>query len=224
MREDLANIIDHTLLGAGATSADLGRLCNDARTYGFCAVCVNSANVAFCAEALEGTGVVVVATVGFPIGDVSETAKITETHGAIVDGAEEIDMVLRIGALRDGDSETVRRDIAAVVQAAQGNLVKVILETGLLSDAQKRVAAQICLDAGAAFVKTSTGYGPGGATVEDVRLLREVVGHHMGVKASGGIHDTVTADAMVTAGADRLGTSASIAIVTGGTVGTKVVY
>lgn len=224
MRDDLASIIDHTLLTAGVTSAELRRLCDDARTYGFGAVCVNSANVAFCAQALEGTDVDVVATVGFPIGDISETAKITETHGAIVDGAEEIDMVLRIGALRDGDTETVRRDIAAVVKAAQGNLVKVILETGLLDDAHKRLAAKICLDAGAAFVKTSTGFGPGGATSDDVKLLREIVGHHMGVKASGGIHDTATADAMVAAGADRLGTSASVAIVTGGTAGTKVVY
>ena len=223
MRDDLARIIDHTLLAPGATSQDLRRLCKEAIEYRFGAVCVNSAHVALCASALGDTDVDVVATVGFPLGDVSESAKVTETYGAVVDGAEEIDMVLRIGALRDGEDEIVRRDIAAVVNAAQGNLVKVILETSLLTDEQKRRAAKLCVDAGASFVKTSTGFGPGGATVQDVQLLRQVVGHQVGVKASGGIRDTATADAMVAAGADRLGTSRSVAIVAGGATLDQVV-
>lgn len=224
MRKDLAKIIDHTLLRPGATQDELRAHCKEAGKYKFGAVCINSANVGFCAQELSGHRVKVVAAVGFPLGDVSDAAKVTETHAAVVEGAEEIDMVLRLGSLRSGDTKSVRRDIEAVVRAAQGCPVKVILETGLLTDEQKRIGAKIAVEAGAAFLKTSTGFVEGGATVEDVKLLCSIGGKAVGVKASGGIRNAATADAMVAAGATRLGTSASVAIVTGGAADKQVVY
>lgn len=215
MRPDLAAVIDHTCLRAEATQGDFERLCAEARRFGFASVCVNSAHVFSCTELTEGA-VPIAATVGFPLGASSTAAKAAEAQQAVRDGATEIDMVLRIGALKEGRAEEVRRDIEAVVTAAEGHAVKVILETCLLSDAEKRRGAELCVAAGARFVKTSTGFGSAGATEADVRLLRELVGPDFGVKASGGIRDLATAERMIAAGANRLGTSAGVRIVTEG--------
>lgn len=217
MRADLAEVIEHTLLWADATHEDLSRHCTEAVTHGFSAVCVNSANVGKCRE-LGGNAFKLVSTVGFPLGASSIAAKVAEAAQAVRDGATEIDMVLRVGDLKSGDRATVLDDIRAVVAAVDGRVVKVILETALLTDDEKKVAAEVSKRAGASFVKTSTGFGRGGATIEDVRLLRSAVGHELGVKASGGIRDAAAAYAMLEAGASRLGTSASVAIVTGAQV------
>lgn len=213
---DLAPYIDHTLLKPGATEADILRLCDEARTYGFYAVCVNPYWVRTAAKRLEGTPVKVCTVIGFPLGATPTAVKVYETKQALSDGANEVDMVLNIGALKSGHESAVRDDIAAVVQAVEGKaLVKVILETGLLTDEEKALACRLAKEAGAHYVKTSTGFGPGGATVADVRLMREVVGAEMGVKASGGVRDAQTARAMIGAGATRIGTSSGVAIVTG---------
>jgi deoxyribose-phosphate aldolase len=216
VREDLASIIDHTLLKPDATRDDLAKLCEEARTYHFASVCVNSANVRFCKERLRGSGVMTVAVVGFPLGAASASAKAFETKQAIRDGADEIDMVVNIGALKSRDYATVLDDIVAVVQAARPAPVKVILETAALTRDEKVISCALSKAAGAAFVKTSTGFGAGGATIEDVALMRSTVGSDVGVKASGGVRDQAGAEAMVKAGATRIGASASIAIVTGG--------
>ena len=215
VRQDLAPMIDHTLLKPDATREELASLCEEARRYGFASVCVNSANVRLCKELLRGSGVMTVAVVGFPLGASSSNAKAFETREAIRDGADEIDMVINLGALKSGDYATVLRDLQCVVEAARPRPVKVILETGALDDEQKVIASALAKAAGAAFVKTSTGFGPGGATVDDVRLMRRVVGSDLGVKASGGVRNTETADQMIRAGATRIGASASVAIVTG---------
>jgi deoxyribose-phosphate aldolase len=212
-RRELAGLIDHTLLRPDATPADIESLCAEARRYAFFSVCVNSSFVPLCARLLEGSGVRVASVVGFPLGAASTTAKAAETLRAVADGADEIDMVLHIGRLRAGDRDDVLRDIAAVVQAAEGRVVKVILETALLNEPEKVAACELSAEAGAHFVKTSTGFGPSGATVEDVRLLRATVGEALGVKASGGIRDLATARRMIAAGASRLGTSASVALI-----------
>ena len=214
MRRDLAALIDHTLLRADATPPELDRLCADAAHYSLVAVCVNSAHVDRCAGLLAGSGVTLASTVGFPLGAISRAAKVAETLQAVRDGATEIDMVCRLDALRAHDRATFVDDVRRVVEAAAGHPVKVILETALLTDDDKTRGAGWACDAGAAFVKTSTGFGPGGATEHDVALLRGVVGPSVGVKASGGIRDVETADRMVRAGATRLGTSAGVAIVT----------
>ena len=219
MREDLAALIDHTLLKPDATEDDLRRLCEEARVHGFATVCVNSANVPFCRARLRGSTVGVCAVVGFPLGAGSTAAKAFETRQAVREGADEIDMVLHVGALRQRALLWVQRDIRAVVEAAGGRPVKVILETGALTREEKVIACALASAAEAAFVKTSTGFGPGGATPEDIALMRSVVGPAMGVKASGGVRDAKTADAMVSAGATRIGASASVAIVTGTTAG-----
>ncbi|MBI2570507.1 MAG: deoxyribose-phosphate aldolase [Candidatus Schekmanbacteria bacterium] len=213
MPNELAGIIDHTLLKPDATPDDLRRLCNEAREHNFASVCVNPANVRYCAEALAGSTVRLCAVVGFPLGAVTSQVKALETHEAVRDGADEIDMVINVGALKAADYAAVLADIRAVVLAASGRLVKVILETGLLDHDQKVIACALAKAAGADYVKTSTGFGPGGATVEDVGLMRGIVGAGMGVKASGGIRDEKTARAMVAAGATRLGASGSVAIV-----------
>jgi deoxyribose-phosphate aldolase len=213
---DLARYLDHTLLRADATRADLGKLCQEARSHGFASVCVNSANVPYCKGLLEGSGVMTVAVVGFPLGAMSTAAKAFEAREAVRQGADEIDMVLNIGALKSQDSDAVLDDIRRVVDAAAPRRVKVILETGYLTRDEKVAACTLCRTAGAHFVKTSTGFGPGGATVEDVALMRSVVGDALEVKASGGVRTAVDARAMIAAGATRLGTSSSVAIVTGG--------
>jgi deoxyribose-phosphate aldolase len=214
MRRDLAALIDHTLLRPDAVHADFARLCKEAIQHSFATVCVNSAHVALCTSLLADCQVPIAATVGFPLGASNVAGKAAEAAQAVLDGASEIDMVCQIGALRDGLRDVFIDDVRRVVDAADGGPVKVILETCLLTDDEKRRGAQWTRIAGAAFVKTSTGFGGGGATEDDVRLLRAEVGSDFGVKASGGVRDTASADKMIAAGANRLGTSASVAIVT----------
>ena len=213
---ELAPFIDHTLLKADATAADVRRICGEARAHGFASVCVNAGRVALAARELAGAKSLPIAVVGFPLGATSTAAKAFEARQAVADGAREIDMVLDVGALKDRDLARVLADVAAVVDAARPVPVKVILETGFLSDEEKAVASILSRAGGAAFVKTSTGFGPGGATAEDVALLRAAVGPDLGVKASGGVRTSDDAFRMIAAGADRIGASASVAIVTGG--------
>ena len=212
---DLARHIDHTLLKSEARAADVAKLCAEALEHEFWSVCVHGSRVAQAAALLEGSEVKVAAVIGFPLGAMDGDAKRYETEVAIDLGAQEIDLVLNIGRLKDGDDRAVFREIRDVVEAAQGVWVKVILETCLLSEEEKIRACSLSVEAGARFVKTSTGFGSGGATVEDVRLMRQAVGSAFGVKASGGIRDTATALAMLEAGANRLGTSSGVAIVNG---------
>lgn len=212
---ELARYIDHTLLKAEASAADIERLCAEALEHRFHAVCVNGSRVALAAARLEDSGVLVAAVVGFPLGASAPDVKRFETEAVIDFGAQEIDLVIDVGRLREGDDRSVFREIRDVVEAAEGVPVKVILETCFLTEAQKRLGCSLAVEAGAKMVKTSTGFGTAGATVEDVRLLRECVGPRLGVKASGGIRDTATALAMIEAGATRLGTSAGVAIVRG---------
>jgi deoxyribose-phosphate aldolase len=211
----LAAYIDHTLLKADATAADIEKLCAEAREHNFSSVCVNGSRVTEALHFLDGTDVKVASVVGFPLGAMSFDAKRFETEAAIDDGAQEIDVVLNVGRLKDGDDKYVLRELCDVVDAADERTVKVILETCLLTDEQKIRACRMVVESGAHFVKTSTGFSTSGATVADVRLMRATVGPEFGVKASGGIRDTKTALAMIEAGATRLGTSASVAIVTG---------
>lgn len=211
----LSRYIDHTLLRPEATSSQIESLCKEAREHEFFSVCVNTSYVKKCAELLKGSSVQVCCVVGFPLGAMDTESKAFETLTAIKHGATEIDMVIQIGALKDGLEDYVTNDIAAVVKAAAGKTVKVIIETSLLSDDEKRKACQCAMKAGAHFVKTSTGSGGGGATVEDVRLMKSVVGDKLQVKASGGIKDLKTAQAMIEAGASRLGTSSGVALVKG---------
>jgi len=211
----LAAYIDHTLLKADAAAKDIEKLCAEARENHFYSVCVNGSWVGQARHFLEGAGVKVASVVGFPLGAMSGDAKRFETEAAIDDGAQEIDVVLNIGRLKAGDDKYVLRELRDVVEAADEWPVKVILETCLLTREEKIRASQLVVESGAHFVKTSTGFSTAGATVEDVRLMRETVGPKFGVKASGGIRDTKTALAMIEAGATRLGTSASIAIVKG---------
>ncbi len=213
---ELAPYIDHTLLKPDATEAQIRKLCEEARQYTFASVCVNPSWVALAAQLLQGCPVKVCTVIGFPLGATTPTTKAIETRDAIANGADEIDMVINVGALKSGNDALVREDIEAVVLAAKGPaIVKVILETALLTKEEKVKACLLSKMAGADFVKTSTGFVPGGATVEDIALMRETVGPDMGVKASGGIRDTKTANDMVAAGASRLGASASVAIVSG---------
>lgn len=211
----VAGLIDHTLLSPGTTRGDIDQLCAEAVQYGFATVCVNPTWVAFCAERLAGTSVGVCSVVGFPLGATTPDVKAFETRRAIFDGATEIDMVINVGALKSGDLALVERDIRAVTDVCRHTHVasKVILETALLADEQKVQACAIARAAGADFVKTSTGFGPGGATVADVALMRRTVGPAMGVKASGGVRDFAALQAMVAAGATRIGASASVRIV-----------
>lgn len=209
----LAQYIDHTLLKPDATAADIARLCDEARAHRFWSVCVHGDRVAQAAHLLEDSPVKVAAVVGFPLGACGADAKRYETETVIDLGAQEIDVVLNIGRLKDGDDRVVFRELRDVVEAAESLPVKVILETALLTEDEKRRACALVVESGAHFVKTSTGFGGGGATVEDVRLLRECVGPRFGVKASGGIRDRAAALAMIGAGATRLGTSAGVAIV-----------
>jgi deoxyribose-phosphate aldolase len=214
----LAAIVDHTLLKPDATAAELRRWCDEAREHRFCSVCVNPVNVAFVVEALRGSGVKTCSVVGFPLGAALPEIKAAETTAAVQDGADEIDMVINVGALKDGRNDAVRADIAAVRAACRGKVLKVIIETCLLDDAQKRTACQLSIEARADFVKTSTGFSTGGATVADVALMRDVVGEALGVKASGGVRNWDAAQALLAAGATRLGASSGVALVTGAPV------
>jgi deoxyribose-phosphate aldolase len=211
----LASMIDHTLLKPDATHADLTKLCEEASQYHFATVCVNSSNIPFAARLLKGSGVKPIAVVGFPLGAATAQAKAFEAKEAIRAGAEEIDMVINIGAIKSKDYKTVYEDIKQVVDASKPHLVKVILETSNLTHDEKVAACVLSKTAGANFVKTSTGFSTGGATVADIELMRQIVGDDMQVKASGGIRTKEDAEAMVKAGADRIGASASVAIVTG---------
>jgi deoxyribose-phosphate aldolase len=218
---ELARYIDHTLLKANATRDEIVQLCQEARENLFASVCVNPANVALAAQLLQGSPVKVCTVIGFPLGATSTFVKAMETRDAVANGATEIDMVINVGALKSKDYELVKNDIARVVEAANGNTVKVILETSLLNDEEKAKACELSKLAGADFVKTSTGFSTGGATLEDVCLMRQIVGPHMGVKASGGIRDNETAQRMIQMGATRIGASASVAIVRNETDGGK---
>jgi deoxyribose-phosphate aldolase len=214
----LAGAIDHTLLKPEATAGDIDQLCAEALQHRFASVCVNGTWVRRCAEILAGSGVATCCVVGFPLGAMATEVKAYEARRAIEDGACEIDMVMNVGALKSGDRDFVRRDIAAVAETCHhlGAKLKVILETALLSDAEKVAACEAAKSAGADFVKTSTGFSKGGATAADVALMRSVVGPSISVKASGGIRDQKDARTMIEAGATRLGASASVAIVSGG--------
>jgi deoxyribose-phosphate aldolase len=211
---DIARMIDHTLLKADASQDQIAQLCYEARTYHFASVCVNPAHVKLCAQLLKGSDVAVCTVVGFPLGATPATVKAFETQQAIRDGASEIDMVINIGALKSQDYAAVYEDIASVVRAAHaGNaIVKVIIEAALLTDEEKVVASQLSKAAGADFVKTSTGFGPGGATAADVALMRRVVGPAIGVKAAGGVRNYADAQSMIAAGATRIGASAGVQI------------
>lgn len=212
----LAKMIDHTLLKAEATKEQILQLCDEAKRYQFKSVCVNPMWVTTCAEQLAGLPVNVCTVIGFPLGATTTEVKVFETKQAIQNGATEVDMVIHVGALKEGNYEWVERDIRAVVEEAKGKaIVKVIIETSLLTDEEKVKACTISKHAGADYVKTSTGFSTGGATIHDIKLMRETVGPDMGVKASGGIRDRQTALEMVTAGATRIGASSSIALVNG---------
>lgn len=210
---DYRTLIDHTILAPQATKEDVERVCKEAMEYGFHSACVNSSFVYYCARLLKDSGVAVCTVIGFPLGAMSTAGKTAEAEQAIRDGASELDMVIHIGMIKSGDWEYVKQDISSVVEAAKGRaIVKVILETCLLTDDEKVKACRICKECGADFVKTSTGFSKGGATIEDVALMRRTVGSGMGVKASGGIRSLEDAQAMVEAGAVRLGTSSGVAI------------
>lgn len=215
-QRDLAAAIDHTLLKPSATRGEIETLCEEAARFSFASVCVNPCYVPLCAQLLRLTNVKVCTVIGFPLGANKPEVKAFEAERAIGDGAHELDMVANIGAVKSRDHELVERDIRAVVQASGKTIVlKVIIEAALLTDDEKVAVCNIARKAGADFVKTSTGFGPGGATAHDVRLMREVVGSEMGVKAAGGIRDLETAREMVEAGASRIGASASVKIVGG---------
>ena len=212
--ETLAARIEHTLLRADATQAQIEQLCQETISFQFHGVTVNGTRVAVAAKQLARSGRVVVATVGFPLGAMATASKAAEADVAVNDGADELDMVLHVGALKEGEFARAQDDIATVVMAARGRPVKVILETGLLSSEEIVQACKLVMAAGAQFVKTTTGLGPRGATTEDVRLMRSTVGPRFGVKAAGGIRTRAQALAMIEAGADRIGTSAGVAMMT----------
>lgn len=211
--KDLAQSIDHTLLKPEATSVQIRTLCEEALSHQFFGVCVNSSYVPLCTEILKGTSIRVVSVVGFPLGAMTSTAKAFETSAAVKAGAQEIDMVIHLGLLKDKSFNKVTEDIRQVVKAAEGKWVKVILETCLLTEEEKIAACQCSLEAGAQFVKTSTGFSTGGATMADVLLMKKTVGDKMQVKASGGIKSTQQAIDYLKAGVTRLGTSSGIALI-----------
>jgi deoxyribose-phosphate aldolase len=212
---DIARFIDHTLLKPDATQAQIAQLCHEARQYSFAAVCVNPTHAKLCADLLKGSGVAVCTVVGFPLGATPPEVKAYEAQQAIDDGATEVDMVTNVGALKGGEYDLVERDIAMVTRTCHNNnaLCKVIIEAALLTDQEKVKACELAKKAGADYVKTSTGFGPGGATVADVALMRRVVGPGMGVKAAGGIRSFADVKGMVEAGATRIGASAGVKIV-----------
>lgn len=214
--ENIAKYIDHTLLKADAKRDQVEQLCSEAKEYNFASVCVNPTWVKLASEQLKGTDVKVCTVIGFPLGATTPETKAFETKNAIENGATEVDMVINIGALKSGDLELVEQDIRAVVEAAKGKaLTKVIFETSLLTDEEKVSACELAVKAGTDFVKTSTGFSTGGATVADIELMRKTVGPDLGVKASGGVRNAEDAQAMINAGATRIGASSGIAIVKG---------
>ncbi|MGM7635615.1 deoxyribose-phosphate aldolase [Bacillus sp. Hm123] len=214
--EQVAKMIDHTLLKADATKEEVRKLCEEAKTYEFASVCINPTWVSYASEQLQGTPVKVCTVIGFPLGAMTSEVKAFETKNAIENGAEEVDMVINIGALKDGDDETVLKDIQAVTSAAKGQaLTKVIIETCLLTDEEKQKACELAVQAEADYVKTSTGFSTGGATVADITLMRQTVGPDIGVKASGGVRSKEDAENMIKAGATRIGASSGVKIVQG---------
>jgi len=213
--KEVAAYIDHTLLKPEASPEDIGVLCTEARKYSFKTVCVNSGYVPLCVEELRGSVVGVCSVVGFPLGAMLSEAKACEAKLAVASGASEIDMVINIGFLKAGNLDAVQADIEAVFIACGKIPLKVIIETGLLTDEEKKSVCKICKEVGVTFVKTSTGFGHGGATVADIKLLRSVVGNSCSIKASGGVRNLEDARAVIAAGADRIGASSGIAIVSG---------
>jgi deoxyribose-phosphate aldolase len=215
-RQEVARIIDHTVLKAETSAEKVRQICNEALENNFASVCINPCNISLVAEMLKESDVKVCTVIGFPLGANTTAVKAFETEDAIKNGAQEVDMVINIGKLKDKDYEYVKNDIKAVVDAAKGKaLTKVIIETCLLTDEEKVTVCKLSKEAGADFVKTSTGFSTGGAKVEDIKLMRETVGPNIGVKASGGVHDYAGAKALVEAGASRIGASASIVICQG---------
>lgn len=216
MNNKIAKMIDHTILKATATKEEVIKICSEAKEYGFFSVCVNPTQIELVKKELQGSDVKVCTVIGFPLGANTPEVKAFETKDAISKGADEVDMVINIGALKDKNYELVQRDIKAVVDAAnKAALVKVIIETCYLTDEEKKIACELAVKAGTDYVKTSTGFGTGGSTPEDIKLMRETVGENIGVKASGGVRCEKDAIAVIEAGASRIGASASIAIVSG---------
>ena len=215
MTQNYAAMIDHTLLKADATRDQIEKVCTEAKQYVFASVCVNPTWVKYSAELLAGTDVKVCTVIGFPLGASTSAVKAFETKDAIANGAGEIDMVINIGALKNGEFDVVRDDIKAVVDAANGTLVKVIIETCLLTNEEKVKACELSVEAGADFVKTSTGFSTGGATAEDIALMRKTVGPDLGVKASGGVRNLEDMKRMIENGATRIGASSGVAIMNG---------
>lgn len=216
MNNKIAKMIDHTILKATATKEEVVKICSEAKEYGFFSVCVNPTQIELVKKELQGSDVKVCTVIGFPLGANTPEVKAFETKDAIAKGADEVDMVINIGALKDKNYELVERDIKAVVDAAnKAALVKVIIETCYLTDEEKKIACELAVKAGTDYVKTSTGFGTGGSTPEDIKLMRETVGKNIGVKASGGVRCEKDAIAVIEAGASRIGASASIAIVSG---------
>ncbi|MFJ8236899.1 deoxyribose-phosphate aldolase [Ureibacillus sp. NPDC094379] len=215
MTKEYASMIDHTLLKADATRNQIEKLCNEASEFKFASVCVNPTWVKYSAELLMNSKVKVCTVIGFPLGASTSEVKAFETKNAIENGAEEIDMVINIGALKNQEFDLVRDDIKQVVDAANGTLVKVIIETCLLTDEEKVKACELSVEAGADFVKTSTGFSTGGATEEDVALMRKTVGPTVGVKASGGVRNLQDMQKMIESGATRIGASSGVAIMNG---------
>lgn len=214
-KAELARMIDHTLLKAETTTKDILRICQEAKHFGFASVVVNPTYITKAAVSLKNSEVKVCTVVGFPLGASTTDVKVFETQDALQNGADELDMVINVGSLKSGDFDLVLRDIKGVVDAADEKVVKVIIETCFLTKEEKIKACQLAKDADAHFVKTSTGFGPGGATIEDVQLMRKVVGPNMGVKAAGGIRTYEDAIQMIRAGANRLGVSAGVTIIEG---------
>ncbi|WP_161882762.1 deoxyribose-phosphate aldolase [Deinococcus alpinitundrae] len=212
---NLASFIDHTLLKATATPDDIRKLCAEARQYQFKAVCVNPQHIELCAQELAGSGVLIATVCGFPLGAVTSTQKAEEARLSLSAGADEVDMVISIGSALAGDWTYVQADIAAVREATAGKVLKVIIETCYLSDGQKERATEAAVQAGADFVKTSTGFGTGGATLDDVRLMARVIAGRAQIKAAGGVRTPADAEAMIAAGAARLGTSGGVGLVSG---------
>jgi len=210
---DLAKLIDHTILAPQATKQDIERMCSEAIEHGFCSVCVNPIHVPLVSKVLAGSSVLTCSVVGFPLGAVPTVTKCDETRWVVENGAQEVDMVISVGHLKQGDEDYVRADIAAVKDACGSAVLKVIIEACLLTDSEKEIASRLSKEAGADFVKTSTGFMGGGATVDDVALMRKTVGPDIGVKASGGVRTYDDAIAMIAAGASRIGASAGIKII-----------
>ncbi|MGF2617140.1 deoxyribose-phosphate aldolase [Rossellomorea vietnamensis] len=216
MEKNIAKMIDHTLLKADSTKDQVTKICEEAKEHNFASVCVNPGWVEYAAQMLQGTDVKVCTVIGFPLGATTSETKAFETKDAINKGATEVDMVINISALKDGNNELVKQDIQAVTAAAKGKaLTKVIIETSLLTDEEKERACRLAVEAGTDFVKTSTGFSTGGATIEDIKLMRKTVGPDIGVKASGGVRSVEDAKNMIEAGATRIGASSGVQIVQG---------